>query len=134
MGNLQRKHNLEWLDTSKQFLRNMEELGLGDRVEAHVSTSLDAAQAYTGKPIGLLFVDGRHTEEAVYEDGAAWSAHLAPQPSWFSTTSRGRASSGNDAVGRRRQGAGHRRPCGKVGVCGPSAGWPARVQAIARSV
>lgn len=39
--------------------------------------SIDAAWIWV-KPVGLLFVDAIHEEDAVLEDWAVWKAHLAP--------------------------------------------------------
>lgn len=50
-------------------------------VEVLTMTSVEAASAYDDpRPIGLLFIDGWHTEEAVVADARAWSAHLAEDP------------------------------------------------------
>jgi predicted O-methyltransferase YrrM len=51
---------------------------LRSRVIAVQALSVDAAEGYRGKPIGLLFVDGNHAREAVLADFAAWHPHLAP--------------------------------------------------------
>lgn len=135
MGNLQRKHSLDWFDTSKQFLRNMEEVGVRHRVESYVATSVDGAHAYRGKPVGLLFIDSRHTETAVYEDGQVWSTHVAPGCFVvFDDIQRQGVTRGTNrlaADGIMAEVAGR---VGKVGLCGPAARWPARVRAITRPV
>lgn len=41
------------------------------------SLSVDAARAWDGPPIGLLYIDGEHTRKAVLADFAAWRVHLA---------------------------------------------------------
>lgn len=41
------------------------------------SLSVDAAHAWSGPPIGLLYIDGEHTRQAVLADFAAWRVHLA---------------------------------------------------------
>ena len=43
-----------------------------------VDRSRSAAAHYDGPPIGLLFIDGEHTTEAVLDDHGAWAPHLAP--------------------------------------------------------
>lgn len=66
-------------DTSPAFRRNMAQLGLESRVHALVATSADAAAQWAEeRPIGLLFVDGWHSSDAVFEDGSLWLPHLAP--------------------------------------------------------
>ncbi len=122
----------ERMDTSKQFLRNMEEIGVSDRVEAHVGTSVEGAASYRGRPVGLLFVDGDHSAEAVFADGSSWAPHLAPgcllafdDITWAGVTDglRRLADEGvlPPAVGR----------VDKIGLSGPATGWPARVRALA---
>lgn len=41
--------------------------------------SVDAAAIYDGPAIGLLFIDGWHSTEAVEEDVHSWLPYLAPQ-------------------------------------------------------
>jgi predicted O-methyltransferase YrrM len=64
-------------DTSAHFLRNLERLGVRDRVVYHRQTSVDAARQWDGKLIKLLYVDGLHTREAVLADYHAWRPFLA---------------------------------------------------------
>ena len=54
--------------TAKRNLRN---------VEMIVARSHDAARTYSGAPIGLLFIDGWHSTEAVLDDYRSWAPHLA---------------------------------------------------------
>jgi hypothetical protein len=42
--------------------------------------SVDAAGTYDGPPVGLLFVDGWHSTDAVVADVESWRPHLAPDP------------------------------------------------------
>ena len=42
-----------------------------------VARSHDAARTYSGAPIGLLFIDGWHSTEAVLDDYQSWAPHLA---------------------------------------------------------
>ena len=125
----------EPLDTSGQFLRNMAEIGVAERVEAHVARSVETARAYSGRPVGLLFVDGNHSEEAVFADGLEWSAHFAPQ---CAVALDDIAWVGVEKGVERLVARGTLQPVGgrvgKIGVCGPSSRWPARVRAIARPV
>jgi|GEM_PF-1882079 len=43
-----------------------------------VDHSHSAATAYSGPPIGLLFIDGEHTTDAVIDDLWSWAPHLTP--------------------------------------------------------
>jgi predicted O-methyltransferase YrrM len=54
------------------------ELGYLDRIELVQAFSADVAEEWTGKPVGLLFVDGDHTLEGARRDIEAWARHLAP--------------------------------------------------------
>ena len=122
----------EPMDTSKQFTRNMDEIGVLDRVEMHVARSVEAARSYRGRPVGLLFIDANHSERAVYEDGSEWSSHLAPECivafddiSWDGVTKGVRrlvAEGTLSAIAGR---------VGRIGLCGPEEQWPRRVRAIA---
>lgn len=125
-------HHAHVLDTYKLFQIHMEELDLADRVEALSMVSAKAASSYEGRPIGLLFVDAEHTEEAVYEDGRLWSAHLAPggfvafDDMGMPGVARGVRRLVSDGVVPEIVGR-----LGKIGICGPSIGWPERVRVIA---
>ncbi|HXQ90762.1 MAG TPA: class I SAM-dependent methyltransferase [Acidimicrobiales bacterium] len=123
----------EGIDTSKQFQRNVAKVGVEDRVEAHITVSVDAARSYQGRPVGLLFVDGNHSEKAVLDDGREWSPHMAPGSfiafddiSWHGVASGVQRLVAEGVVapiaGR----------VGKIGLCGPAERWPARVRAIVR--
>jgi predicted O-methyltransferase YrrM len=61
--------------TSEQALRfNLAVAGITEAVEIHVQTSKQAAREFTDeRPVGLLFVDGLHTEEAVVTDVSVWA-------------------------------------------------------------
>jgi MMP 1-O-methyltransferase len=123
----------ESIDTSKYFLQNIAEMGVEDRVEPHITFSVDAAHTYTGRPVGLLFVDGNHSEKAVVDDGREWAVHMAPgcfvafdDIAW---TGVARGVDGLVSQGILPPVAGR---VGKIGLCGPSKRWPERVRAIAQ--
>ncbi len=125
----------EPIDTSGQFRRNMADIGASDHVETHVARSVEVAQSYGGRPVGLLFIDGNHSEEAVFADGREWSVHLAPQClvafddiAWTGVD-KGVARLVAQGTLPRIDGR-----VGKIGVCGPPSRWPPRVRAIARPV
>lgn len=64
------------VDSLMHFERTIENLNLTN-VEAVVARSHDAAISYSGPPIGLLFIDGWHSTEAVLDDYRSWEPHLA---------------------------------------------------------
>jgi predicted O-methyltransferase YrrM len=53
-------------------------LGYADKIELAQAFSQDAAGRYTGRPVGLLYVDGDHTKEGARRDIEMWAVHLAP--------------------------------------------------------
>lgn len=120
-------------DTSKQFQRNMEEIGVADRVQMHKAISADAAESYSGRPIDLLFVDGDHSEKAVYQDGSLWAPHLAPDClvafddiTWEGVTKGLQRLVADGFI---------HEPVGtvdKIAICGPIELWPQRVRDVAR--
>lgn len=65
-------------DTRKAFERQVAEQELGDRVTAIRGFSVAVAKKWSGPPIGLLYIDGDHSESAVRADFHAWCPHLAP--------------------------------------------------------
>jgi predicted O-methyltransferase YrrM len=54
------------------------ELGYEDRIQLVQAFSQDVAPTWTGKPVGLLYVDGDHTKEGARRDIELWAEHLAP--------------------------------------------------------
>lgn len=65
-------------DTHERFLLNMRTAGVGLHVHLIRATSVEAAGAWAGEPVELLFVDGLHTHDAVVADLESWSPFLAP--------------------------------------------------------
>lgn len=72
--------------TFEKFTEQLTWIGLIDQVEPHQSTSVEAGHDYYTAlldgdvdPIGLLYVDGDHSYEAVMADYEAWSKSLAPE-------------------------------------------------------
>lgn len=64
--------------TRLAFHQQVATMGLSDRITAFRARSTDLARYWT-RPIGLLYIDGSHTEEDVLLDWQAWSPFLAPR-------------------------------------------------------
>lgn len=56
---------------------NLARCCVGDKVRVVGLDSTSVARAWSGPPVGLLFVDGDHRYEAVRADLDAWRPHLA---------------------------------------------------------
>ena len=54
------------------------ELGYADRIELVQAFSFEVGSDWSGKSVGLLFVDGDHTYEGARLDIETWAKHLAP--------------------------------------------------------
>ncbi|MFC5719984.1 class I SAM-dependent methyltransferase [Streptomyces gamaensis] len=65
------------MDTLPTFRRTLHAAGLEDHVIAVVGRSPRVAAVW-GKPLGLVFVDGGHTDEHAAADYEGWAPHLAP--------------------------------------------------------
>lgn len=65
------------MDTLPTFRRTLHHAGLEDYVVALVGRSPQVAAVWNG-PLGLVFVDGGHTEEHAKADYEGWTPHLAP--------------------------------------------------------
>ena len=64
------------MDTLPRFRRTLHAAGLEDHVVALVGRSPQVA-ALWGSPLGLVFIDGGHTEEHATGDYEGWVPHLA---------------------------------------------------------
>ncbi|RVU26153.1 class I SAM-dependent methyltransferase [Streptomyces antnestii] len=64
------------MDTLPTFRRTLHAAGLEDHVVALVGRSPQVAAVWGG-PLGLVFVDGGHTDEHATADYEGWSPHLA---------------------------------------------------------
>lgn len=69
--------NTGLVDTLPHFLRTIRNLSLEDTVIPIVAPSTTVAR-YWKTPLSLLFIDGGHTFEAVFNDYACWVSHLLP--------------------------------------------------------
>ncbi|MFD7033439.1 class I SAM-dependent methyltransferase [Streptomyces sp. NPDC059917] len=65
------------MDTLPTFRRTLHAAGLEEHVIAIVGRSPKVAAAWGG-PLGLVFIDGGHTDEHATGDYEGWAPHLAP--------------------------------------------------------
>ncbi|WP_047869883.1 class I SAM-dependent methyltransferase [Nocardiopsis sp. RV163] len=64
-------------DTLPHFRRTITQAGLDDEVIALVGRSTNVAAVWS-TPLGMVFIDGGHSEQAAQSDYAGWSPHVAP--------------------------------------------------------
>ncbi|MEU0677468.1 class I SAM-dependent methyltransferase [Streptomyces sp. NPDC006172] len=64
------------MDTLSTFRRTLHRAGLEDHVVALVGRSPQVAKVW-GAPLGLVFVDGGHTDEHANADYDGWAPHVA---------------------------------------------------------
>ncbi|NWF27578.1 class I SAM-dependent methyltransferase [Streptomyces sp. PKU-EA00015] len=64
------------MDTLPTFRRTLHRAGLEDHVIAIVGRSPQAAKVWAGE-VGLVFVDGGHTDEHATNDYEGWAPHIA---------------------------------------------------------
>jgi MMP 1-O-methyltransferase len=65
------------IDTLPRLRETLHKAGLEDDVIVMVARSVTAARAWR-TPLGLLFIDGGHTDEAAQADYGSWAGHIAP--------------------------------------------------------
>jgi hypothetical protein len=66
--------------TEEAFRRNIRNARLEDVVSTVVLDSIQAARQWTGgSTVSMLFIDGEHTDDAVWNDGSAWESFLLPE-------------------------------------------------------
>ncbi|MET7936915.1 class I SAM-dependent methyltransferase [Streptomyces sp. NPDC005322] len=65
------------MDTLPTFRRTLHRAGLEDHVIAAVGRSPQVAAVW-GRPVGLVFIDGGHTDEHASGDYEGWAPHVAP--------------------------------------------------------
>ncbi|WP_246586395.1 class I SAM-dependent methyltransferase [Streptomyces yatensis] len=65
------------MDTLPTFRRTLHRAGLEDHVIAVVGRSPRVAAVW-GRPVGLVFIDGGHTDEHANADYEGWAPHVAP--------------------------------------------------------
>ncbi|MEU3183050.1 class I SAM-dependent methyltransferase [Streptomyces sp. NPDC006923] len=64
------------MDTLPAFRRTLHRAGLEDQVIAVVGRSSQVARVW-GRQVGLVFIDGGHTDEHANADYEGWAPHLA---------------------------------------------------------
>lgn len=67
----------EAVDTLGRFRRTIHRAGVEDEVIAVVGRSAQVA-ALWATPLGMVFIDGGHTEQAAQTDYEGWAPHVAP--------------------------------------------------------
>lgn len=77
-GNPSGRHRFAEPETIGAFAAQLAAAALTERVFAIRGFSVKVAAAWKGPPVGLLYIDGDHTEQAVRADVEAWRPHLAP--------------------------------------------------------
>lgn len=76
-GNPYGKHGYSAPIVRDEFEAQLRAMKLWSRVTPVRAFSVDAAAAWDGPSVGLLFVDADHEEASVRADVAAWRPHLA---------------------------------------------------------
>jgi predicted O-methyltransferase YrrM len=77
-GNATGRFGFAESSTRRAFETQVRATGLGDRISAIQGFSLDVVTKWDGPRIGLLYIDGDHSETAVRADFEAWKEHLVP--------------------------------------------------------
>ena len=77
-GNVYGKHGYSAPEVRAAFEAQLRSVRLWSSVEYVQAFSWVAAESWDGPPVGLLFIDGDHAEDAIRRDLAAWERHLAP--------------------------------------------------------
>jgi predicted O-methyltransferase YrrM len=65
------------IDTLPRLRETLHKAGLEDDVVVIVARSAAAARVWQ-TPLGMLFIDGGHTDEAAQADYGGWATHIAP--------------------------------------------------------
>ena len=69
--------SIELMDSFKTFRTSMREADLDDTVVPIVSSSAVASRHWA-TPLGMVFIDGGHSEEAAHTDYRCWAPHVKP--------------------------------------------------------
>ncbi len=65
------------MDTFPEFRRNLDRAGLSDSVVPIVAGTRIAGRHWR-TPLGMVFIDGGHSEEAALTDYRTWAPHIVP--------------------------------------------------------
>lgn len=76
-GNVGGRFHFDTQEVRQAFRRQVDSMLLTSRVIVHQGFSVEVARSWD-IPIGLLYIDGSHTEKDVRADWVAWSRFLAP--------------------------------------------------------
>ena len=66
------------INTYEKFLGNISAAGVSHKIKPMKMTSVEAAARYSDGPIGMLFIDGWHSTQAVLEDIDSWLPFMDP--------------------------------------------------------
>jgi predicted O-methyltransferase YrrM len=77
IGNPNGKHGYASADVCDAFRLNVMALGYEERIVGIKGFATDVAETWDGPEVGLLFVDGDHSEESVRADYEAWRGFLS---------------------------------------------------------
>ncbi|GAA6151651.1 class I SAM-dependent methyltransferase [Pseudoteredinibacter isoporae] len=69
--------SVELMDSFKAFRSTMRKAGLEDTVVPIVASSAVASRAWH-TPLGMVFIDGGHSEAAAQTDYRSWVSHITP--------------------------------------------------------
>lgn len=69
--------SVELMDSFKEFRTTMRKAGLDETVVPVVSSSAVASRHWH-TPLGMVFIDGGHSEEAAQTDYRSWVTHIVP--------------------------------------------------------
>jgi predicted O-methyltransferase YrrM len=65
------------MDTFPEFRRNLDRAGLAEAVVPIVAGTR-AAGRHWATPLGMVFIDGGHSEQAALTDYRTWAPHIVP--------------------------------------------------------
>ncbi len=68
---------VEKMDTFPEFRRNLDRAGLSE-VVVPIVAGTRAAGRHWQTPLGMVFIDGGHSEEAALTDYRTWAPHIVP--------------------------------------------------------
>lgn len=75
-GNVTGRFGFAEVDTRVAFKHQVRSVGFEERITPIRGFSIEVAPFWPGPPIGLLYVDGDHSQRAVRADFLAWRAYL----------------------------------------------------------